>query len=138
MPLRIRLAYLPATALFFDIVVVDANPNIASFSANAESGEYSMMSDDTPAPKLSVAGPAITLGLDKESYRFGEIIRITGNVSGLISSERFAVIEILYPGGVLYDRKIALVGMWETRTKKATSILTSSFPPLTWKTKRSR
>jgi len=111
LPLRIRLAYLPATALFFDIVVVDANPNIASFSANAESGEYSMMSDDTPAPKLSVAGPAITLGLDKESYRFGEIIRITGNVSGLISSERFAVIEILYPGGVLYDRKTALVGM---------------------------
>jgi hypothetical protein len=100
----------PGDSAFFNIFVVDANPNIASFSANAESKEYSVAPNSAPAPKLPATGPAITLGLDKESYLFGETIRIAGKVSGLMPSERFAVIEILYPGGVLYDRKTVLVG----------------------------
>ncbi|MGI0020219.1 MAG: FxLYD domain-containing protein [Nitrososphaera sp.] len=100
----------PGGSAFFDILVVDANPNIASFSASAESREHSMVPGSAPAPKPLAAGPAITLNLDKESYRFGETIRIAGKVSGLMPSERFAVIEILYPGGVLYDRKTVLAG----------------------------
>ena len=109
----------PGENAFFDIFVVDANPNIASFSANAESREYSMAPSNAPSPKLPATGPAITVGLDKESYRFGETIRIAGKVSGLMPSERFAVIEILYPGGVLYDRKTVLVGKVGTEEEKS-------------------